>query len=434
MGQAVSTVQSHLEPGLLAVFRLILGVTLVLQTITAIITLYVVWSGEITVATSIFPLDVLFEWLGVLALLVYLYSAKIVRWTGRWYLPLAIALYSAGAILQRFYIIFQLGTDPALFQAMVKDGFDPENSAWSLLVALFVPLVMVAWQYDFKRVLWYIAVLTLFELPFVLWTMAYVPALLSNSDPPPLVFSLIIRTVIFSAVGYIITRMIGAQQQQRRELAAANEKLRIHAETLEQLTISHERNRMARELHDTLAHSLSAVAVQLEAVDSSLEASPGEARRLLNKALAQTRSGLAETRRAMQALRASPLDDLGLRLALRTLAETTAQRGGLHLDLQLEEIGELPPATEQNLYRIAQEALSNVLKHAGASQLAVLLVKSAGQVRLTVRDNGVGIAPTTTSRNGHFGLDGIQERATLIGATATVKSQAGRGTSVEVVL
>lgn len=425
-----------LEPGLLAVFRLILGVTLALQTVTFGLTLYAIWTEEINGAPSLLLFLLLIEWCAVLLLLLYLISERVTRATGKWYLPIAVALYAGGAVIQRFSYVFYVINTPWLLQELTADGtqFDLVDSGWSLLMALLVPLVMVAWQYDFKRVLLYLAAITLFELPFILLLLTYAPALDRASDPPLMAFVLIIRPIIFCAVGYIVTRMIGAQRQQRQELTLANEKLRQHATALEQLTISRERNRLARELHDTLAHSLSAVSVQLEAVDSMLETSPAEAHRLLTKALAQTRSGLAETRRAMQSLRASPLDDLGLRLALQSLAEVTAQRGGLQLDLNLAEIGELPPTTEQNLYRIAQEALTNVLKHANASRLAVTLQRVAEKTRLVVHDDGIGFDPAMARRNGHFGLDGIEERATLIGGTVTVQSQPGSGTTVELLV
>jgi|LakMenEpi03Aug12_release.lakeMendotaPanAssembly.Ray.scaffolds.fasta_scaffold152727_2 signal transduction histidine kinase len=426
----------QLEPGLLAVFRLILGVTLALQTVTVAISFSAVWLGEITQVPTLLLGALIIEWFAVLALLYYLTAKKIARLTGRWHLPLAVVFYSGGAIFQRFYFSFYIVTTPWLLQEMSADGnkFDPVDNGWSLLVALFAPLVMVAWQYNFKWVLGYLVAITLFELP-LLWLLTnYAPELMQASDPPQLAFVLLIRPIIFCAVGYIVTRMIGAQRQQRQELTVANERLRQHATTLEQLTISRERNRLARELHDTLAHSLSAVAVQLEAVDSTLENSPAEARLLLTKALAQTRSGLAETRRAMQSLRATPLDDLGLKLALQSLATVTAQRGGLQLALDLAEIPELPPATEQNLYRIAQEALANVLKHANASRLAVRLEQVAGKTRLVVHDDGVGFDLATIRRNGHFGLDGIEERAALIDGTVSVRSQPGRGTTIELLV
>ncbi|MFZ4655611.1 MAG: sensor histidine kinase [Caldilineaceae bacterium] len=428
--------KQELEPGLLPVFRLIMVVTLALQTVTFGLTLYAFWVGEIEQLPHLLLLSLLVEWVAVLLLLCYLYSETLTRMTGRWYLPLAVALYSAGAIIQRFYFVFQVVTTPWLLREITADGstFDLVDSGWSLLVALLVPVVIVAWQYDFRRVLLYLGTITLFELPFILLLIRYAPELDRASDPPLMAFILVIRPIIFCAVGYIVTRMIGAQRQQRQELTLANDKLRQQATMLEQLTISRERNRLARELHDTLAHSLSAVAVQLEAVDSTLENSPAEARLLLTKALAQTRSGLAETRRAMQSLRATPLDDLGLKLALQSLATVTAQRGGLQLALDLAEIPELPPVTEQNLYRIAQEALANVLKHANASRLAIRLEQVAGKTRLVVHDDGVGFDLATIRRNGHFGLEGIEERAALIDGTISVKSQPGRGTTIELLV
>lgn len=431
----VSTSQP-LEPGLLAVFRLILWVTVALQTIMLGLSLDIIGGAEVDSVPNQLFLSPFVEWGAVLLLLYYLYAEKIERVAGRWYLPLAVILYSGGAIVQRFYFIFLVLTTPWLRTKLLENGenFDLVDSGWSLVVALLVPLVMVAWQYDFKRVLYYLAAITLFELPFIWLLTTYAPELERASDPPLVAFLLVIRPIIFCAVGYIVTRMIGAQRQQRQELTDANEKLHQHATTLEQLTISRERNRMARELHDTLAHSLSAVAVQLEAVDSMLETAPDEAHLLLTKALAQTRSGLAETRRAMQSLRASPLDDLGLKLALQSLAEITAQRGGMKLDLDLAAIPELPPAMEQNLYRIAQEALANVLKHANASRLLVSLQRVADKTRLVVQDNGIGFDPTAARRNGHFGLAGIEERAAMIGGTVTVKSQPASGTTVELIL
>lgn len=426
----------QLEPGLLAVFRLILGVTLALQTVTVAFSFSAVWLGEIAQVPTLLLVALIIEWFAVVALLYYLTSKKIARLTGRWYLPLAVVFYSGGAILQRFYFTFYVVTTPWLLQETTADGsrFDVVDNGWSLLVALLAPLVMVAWQYNFKWVLGYLAAITLFELP-LLWLLTnYAPDLIQASDPPLLAFVLLIRPIIFCAVGYIVTRMIGAQRQQRQELTVANERLHQQATMLEQLTISRERNRMARELHDTLAHSLSAVAVQLEAVDSTLESSPQEAHHLLTKALAQTRSGLAETRRAMQSLRASPLDDLGIKLAIQSLAEITAQRGGLQLDLDLAELPELPPAIEQHLYRIAQEALTNVLKHAGASRLVVTLKRLEDKSQLIVCDNGVGFDLTAARRNGHFGLDGIEERTALIGGAVTVTSQPGSGTTVELIV
>ena len=250
----------------------------------------------------------------------------------------------------------------------------------------------------------------------------------ANGLPPlPMALTGLGHAGVFLLVGYIVTRMMNAQRAQRRELAA-------YAATLEQLTVSRERNRMARELHDTLAHSLSAVSVQLEAADGALDDSPETAHMLLTKALAQTRSGLTETRRAMQALRASPLEDLGLGLAIRNLAESTARRGGMAVDIQIAEpLPALPPAVEQGVFRVAQEALSNVARHAGATQLHVQL-EANDELILTVRDNGRGFDAEATGVNGHFGLQGMRERAEMVGGTLKVQSAAATGTTVRLVV
>ena len=153
--------------------------------------------------------------------------------------------------------------------------------------------------------------------------------------------------------------------------------LRQYADTVEELTISRERNRMARELHDTLAHSLSAVTVQLEAIRTLWAVDPEAARNMLDSADEAARLGLKEARRALQDLRASPLQDLGLPLALQELAETAARRSGavLALDVPRQLDGSLSPAVEQGVYRIAQEALENVVRHAQASAITVSLAQ-----------------------------------------------------------
>jgi signal transduction histidine kinase len=334
-------------------------------------------------------------------------------------------------MIQRYIWILVFIHDQALL-ARPPGGHAPptiQDSRWSLLVALFVPLVITAWQYDFKRVLTFCTATIVLEVPLILLAYGFE----WSQGGEELLFILVVRVVLLTAVGYVVTRMIGAQRQQRQQLALANAKLRVHAATLEQLTISHERNRMARELHDTLAHSLSAVSVQLEAVDSALDSSPQDARRLLGKALAQTRSGLAETRRALQSLRASPLDDLGLKLAVENLAIATAKRSGVQLALQVEDIPDLPATVEQDIYRIAQEAITNVLKHAYASRLEVSLLRRNGDLRLTVHDDGVGFAPDAVAGNSHFGLQGMMERAELIGAKMNISSAPGQGTTIQMV-
>jgi signal transduction histidine kinase len=160
---------------------------------------------------------------------------------------------------------------------------------------------------------------------------------------------------------------------------------------------------------------------------------PDEARMILGKALAQTRSGLTETRRAMQELRATPLDDLGLALALQNLALTTAQRHGIAATVALpEHAPNLPPAVEQGVYRIAQEALTNAARHAGATQIKVTL-SSNGAVSLTVADNGRGFDVSSIDGD-HMGVQLMRERAAMMGGVLDIASAPGAGTTVRLVI
>jgi signal transduction histidine kinase len=189
---------------------------------------------------------------------------------------------------------------------------------------------------------------------------------------------------------------------------------------------------MARELHDTLAHTLSGLSVQLETVKAYLEVDPVTAQTLLDQSLAVTRSGLQETRRALKSLRASPLDDLGLALAISQLAHSAAERANLKLDLSLPEpLPALSPEVEQCLYRVTQEAVANVAHHANARHLSVTLTCEADQVMLLIKDDGRGFDVCQGEQAGHYGLAGMRERATLIGADLNIESQPGHGTRLQ---
>jgi two-component system NarL family sensor kinase len=138
----------------------------------------------------------------------------------------------------------------------------------------------------------------------------------------------------------------------------------------------------------------------------------------------------------LQDLRASPLEDLGLALALRNLVTSTAARAGLEPDLHIEpRLGSLSPDIEQAVYRIAQEALVNVVNHANAQHLTVQLGRFDARLTLTVSDDGSGFAaPHATDENNgrahRLGIQGMRERAELVGGRLEVESQPGQGTIV----
>ncbi|MDQ4107115.1 MAG: GAF domain-containing sensor histidine kinase [Actinomycetota bacterium] len=195
-----------------------------------------------------------------------------------------------------------------------------------------------------------------------------------------------------------------------------------------------ERNRLAREIHDSLAQGLTATALQLESADSLLD--EGHAaqsiRRPLHRALHLTRSNLEEARRSVLDLRVAPLEGRPLVEALRSLVESWESEYGINARFKAVNADRpLPPRTEVALYRICQEALSNIARHAEAERVTVRLVADPERVRLVVEDDGRGF-DISKSPEDRYGLTGMNERARMLGGTLEIGSEAGEGTRVEV--
>ncbi len=341
-------------------------------------------------------------------------------WLGSVFLPLVIGLLSVAPMMMTQSVIMQLPSGPAGSSEAVFLRATP---------LLFMALVLVAWQYGWRYVIMFSGGVALLTMGLHLYFFRPGgPSLL----PPATV--VIIQTISFLVVGYFICMLMKQLKQQQDSLAQTNIQLTDYATTLEDLTISRERNRMARELHDTLAHTLSALSVQLETVKAYWEVDPTTAQHMLDKSLAATRSGLQETRRALKSLRASPLEDMGLSLALRQLATETAERANLQLNLSTPtHFPPLPQAIEQCLYRVTQEATANVSHHANARTITVQLTFN-GDILLQVSDDGQGFDPQQAELAGHFGLAGMRERAALVGGVLNVTSQPGAGTVVKLTI
>jgi PAS domain S-box-containing protein len=206
------------------------------------------------------------------------------------------------------------------------------------------------------------------------------------------------------------------------------------AKQSQQAAVLEERNRMARDIHDTLAQGLTGVIVQLQAAeDATSKGYKKDARSHLQNAQALARHGLNEARRSVRALRPQALEDATFWEALKGLIKSATVGTSLQTDFQLRgEVRELPPMTQENLLHIGQEALTNTLKYAQATRFETRLSFNAKGVRLDLRDNGVGFKVN----NGHsgFGLSGMQERVEQIGGSLTIASARGKGTKIVVVL
>jgi signal transduction histidine kinase/ligand-binding sensor domain-containing protein len=200
-----------------------------------------------------------------------------------------------------------------------------------------------------------------------------------------------------------------------------------------------ERNRIAREIHDTLAQGYVGISVQLELLSELLRHNKVDAAaKHLDTTRGFVREGLAEARQSIWSLRSQDATETTLPVRVRRLVE---QAEGHGLEAKFSLYGAyrpMPPGTEQEFLRVAQEAIHNVKKHAGAKNLAVQLEYGPAEIALEVRDDGRGFAVSPVAGNGtapdsppgHYGLTGMKERATAVGGTLEVTSEAGQGTTV----
>ena len=214
------------------------------------------------------------------------------------------------------------------------------------------------------------------------------------------------------------------------QVATAIERARL-AETGAQLARAEERTRLAREIHDTLAQGLTAIALHIEGALTQLEGNPELAQARLHQALNTTRESLEEARRSVQDLRATPLAGKPLADALAALARTFTAETGVRVHVRASGDLPLPLRLEAELFRVAQEALTNVRKHARAQAVEIRLRTGRDPVRLSIQDDGLGFDPRTTSSDANgFGLQGLKERARLVGGKLRIQSRPGQGTTI----
>lgn len=233
-------------------------------------------------------------------------------------------------------------------------------------------------------------------------------------------------------------------QQRTQELEALNAALRekeaVHRQLLARVITAQEEERMriARELHDETGQVLASLVIRLEAIERSLPAEASTARRRLASTRILTEQTIADIRRLIADLRPGTLDELGLVAAIRWCAENHLQPLSIDFDLQSDGLadGRLPEELETVLFRITQEAIGNIARHAGASRVKIHLSRRDGQVHLAIEDDGQGFDPDTVqpARDGTqgLGLAGMRERASLVGGQVRILSRPGHGTRIVV--
>ncbi|MEW5986670.1 MAG: sensor histidine kinase [Chloroflexota bacterium] len=255
------------------------------------------------------------------------------------------------------------------------------------------------------------------------WTFALVAGVLYSPG--------IILVVVF-------VRLLQNERQARQQaetlsqqLETANRQLSLYADQVEELATMQERNRLAREIHDTLGHYLTVVNVQIEAARAVLKTDQETVVKALEVAQSLAQEGLLAVRQSVMALREAPLGDKTLPEAIAALVGE-AQLADLPARFHVKGTPRsLPSKAALTLFRVAQEGLTNARKHAQASRVEVTLdYEEPGWVRLSVTDNGVGMDVAQT--NGGYGLLGVRERVQLLGGRVELSGAGGQGTRLAV--
>ncbi|MFB9905375.1 sensor histidine kinase [Allokutzneria oryzae] len=307
----------------------------------------------------------------------------------------------------------------------------PMTVYWTVMTGLVVGLVMLHPHHS-------IMLYALYPLMFVTldwWALVPVAGvtgvvswLLAGPEAPR---GVLLSVLSSTAVALLIALFVHALMRQHEQLRETRAEL---AETARHAGVLEERERLARELHDTVAQSFTSIVTQLEAADQAFDGRAADAREHVVTARSTARDGLDEVRRSVRALRPDLLEEASLPQALeRTLLRWSAT-SGVHAELRTTgDVISLHPETETALLRITQEALANVARHAGANRVIVSLSYLGDTVTLDVDDDGAGITAAPGPRGeGGFGLVGMRERIAGVGGELSVESEPGQGTTIAV--
>ena len=247
-----------------------------------------------------------------------------------------------------------------------------------------------------------------------------------------LVDNLQMNLIVFFGLSLVfILLLVNALLNERTiqtRLQKTNEDLQHSAAQVKQLATAQERSRIAREMHDSLGHSLTALNIQLEGAIKLSQRDPQKSQQLLKEAKRLGSIALQDVRQSVATLRESSPQD-SLQTQLNSLINTLKTSTGITPTVNIQLLIPLSEATTLTLYRLVQEGITNIVKHAKATEVELSLTANAREITLLLRDNGRGFDLAQTSTG--FGLQGMRERAQAIGGTLTINSQPGEGCELQ---
>jgi NarL family two-component system sensor histidine kinase YdfH len=264
--------------------------------------------------------------------------------------------------------------------------------------------------------------------------------LVSDFDSLRLFFPILLASIGFSAFfAYSFFVQIEARVRTENllnDLEEAHQQLAEYALEVENLTITNERQRMARDLHDTLAQGLAGLILQLEAANIHIEEKRVEkTQEILQQALSRARSTLVDARRAIDDLRFDSSNPRHLAEGITREVTRFNNATGIPCKLLIDLPGVLSDEVSEHVFRTVSEGLGNIARHAQANQASVEISQADNHLNLRIWDDGAGFNPDEEmARAGHYGLLGIRERARLAGGTLNINSSPGNGTRIDLSL
>lgn len=243
----------------------------------------------------------------------------------------------------------------------------------------------------------------------------------------------IAQVLMFGLGLFFVIQLVGILLNERKmqaQLTLAHHQLRQYALQIEDLAALQERNRIAREIHDSVGHALTALNIQLQTTAKLWPIDPDQAQTFLAQAQRLGITAMQEVRQSVSALRVEDQPEESIELAIATLVDDFRHSTAVAIDTQLQISADLSPQTTKTLYRLVQEALTNICKHAQATSVQLAIATETDSVHLTIRDNGQGFVPDRTPSG--YGLQGMQERISALGGRFDLSSAPGAGCQIYV--
>ncbi len=243
-------------------------------------------------------------------------------------------------------------------------------------------------------------------------------------------FSFIALFVLALVFVLLLMNAVLSERESRDKLTAANEKLRQYALKIENQATLEERNRIAREIHDSLGHSLTALNLQLETANKLLNTNPEKAKDFLIRAKELGSQALKDVRESVSKMRSNPLQEQSLETSINVLIENFNHSTGINPNRQINIFYSIPRDISTAIYRIIQESLTNISKYAKATEVNLEITTAATNLYLIVEDNGKGFDVTQNTTG--FGLQSMRDRTLALDGNFHIKSLPGKGTKIMV--